>query len=306
MAFMDDISKKNKLNSQISDKEREINKLYAQIGQQYYFLHKDNAEPELAAMVKAVAEAKEVIQLSQERLDFANGVTQCPSCGKKTEISAQFCNGCGSRIPTPRRIIPTPEGNICIQCGTLLKDGQKFCVGCGTRLVIEPVAPAAAEPYQAQPVNAAPPVMQTPPITQAPPIVPVVETPPVVEAPPVVEMPPIAEQAPVEAPVEVVPMPAFVPVEEAKKTCQKCGAQMSDEQLFCVVCGTKAEAAPVKEEAPAGKTCAKCGAAMEDDQVFCVMCGTRAGEEARKNLCPNCGKELLDGAAFCIGCGTKL
>ena len=81
MAFMDDISKKNKLNNQISEKEREINKLFAQIGQQYYALHKLDAEPALEAMVKAVDEAKAAIQRNQERLDFANGVTQCPNCG---------------------------------------------------------------------------------------------------------------------------------------------------------------------------------------------------------------------------------
>lgn len=274
MAFMDDISKKNKLNSQISEKEREINKLFAQIGQQYYALHKENAEPELAAMVKAVDEAKKVILRNQERLDFANGVTQCPNCGKKVELSAQFCNGCGSRVPVPRRIIPTPEGNICIQCGAVLQDGQKFCVGCGTRLVEEPVAAAPVQPV-------APPVVEAPPA-------PVAAVPPVAEAPS----------------VQPEPMPAFKPA-PAGKTCAKCGAAMGDDQLFCVMCGAKAEE-PAPVAAPAGKTCVKCGAALEDGQAFCIMCGTKVEDAAAPKLCPNCGKELLEGAAFCIGCGARI
>lgn len=421
-AFME----KSKLNNQISEKEKEINKLYAQIGQQYYFLHKEDAEPEMAAMVKAVSDAKDVILRNQERMDFANGVTTCPSCGKKVEITAQFCNGCGSRVPTPRRIIPTPEGNICIQCGALLKDGQKFCVGCGMRLITdapaaEPVSPVVppvvplvvpASQVPVPPVVVEPPVVEIPavpevtftaetapvaeetpaaktcancgtvleanqvfcvvcgtrvevPAPEAAPVVAetIVEESPVVEAAPVMEeIPaqpepmPALETAPagktcancgaaleadqvfcvvcgtrVEAPaqetapvvteavvVEETPAMEAAPVEEPArkpmfettggfgkidKVCPKCGVAMSEDQLFCVVCGTKAEEpAP----APTGKTCAKCGAAMEDTQVFCVMCGTRAGEEDGKKLCPNCGKELLDGASFCINCGTKL
>lgn len=51
------------------------------------------------------------------------------------------------------------------------------------------------------------------------------------------------------------------------------------------------------------RKCEKCGAELAEDAVFCHECGARA---ARTAVCAKCGKELRAGAKFCDGCGTPV
>ncbi|MBQ4629953.1 MAG: zinc ribbon domain-containing protein [Clostridia bacterium] len=54
---------------------------------------------------------------------------------------------------------------------------------------------------------------------------------------------------------------------------------------------------------PIGKICTGCGVALSDDDVFCRFCGTKADTI---KACPGCGNTDIEGSAFCNKCGTKL
>ena len=62
--------------------------------------------------------------------------------------------------------------------------------------------------------------------------------------------------------------------------------------------------------------CQKCGAGVTDDASYCVVCGgaidwemvTFTGEvpESGMIICPACGQKLEEDACFCIKCGKKI
>lgn len=43
---------------------------------------------------------------------------------------------------------------------------------------------------------------------------------------------------------------------------------------------------------------------MSDGQLFCTQCGTKA--ERQSNVCPSCGNPLEQGASFCASCGAPV
>ena len=51
------------------------------------------------------------------------------------------------------------------------------------------------------------------------------------------------------------------------------------------------------------KKCPFCGAEMSDDSLFCTECGK---ELSKGNKCPHCGATVSDGDAFCEKCGKKI
>lgn len=114
----------------------------------------------------------------------------------------------------------------CTNCGALINDGSVFCTNCGTKLAAaaapaEPEAPvaentAAEEPAYTEPVNEVPapeePVAQEPAYTESAPE-------------------PVTAAAP--------------PVDEtAFKFCTQCGARVSADADFCIVCGSSFNPAP--------------------------------------------------------------
>ena len=53
------------------------------------------------------------------------------------------------------------------------------------------------------------------------------------------------------------------------KVCPCCGVEMELENIFCVECGAKVEAALGENE----KQCSKCGKIISSDSRFCTYCG---------------------------------
>jgi predicted amidophosphoribosyltransferase len=70
-------------------------------------------------------------------------------------------------------------------------------------------------------------------------------------------------------PPEIVYMGAM-----SKGVCIACGAESSEDDLFCVTCGGFID----EIEAPAQSmaTCRECEQKIETDEIFCPLCGASA------------------------------
>ncbi|MCD7761470.1 MAG: zinc ribbon domain-containing protein [Clostridiales bacterium] len=156
MAFMDQVRKtwmgtKNMgdnaaLSNEISERERQIEQLYAQLGRWYYAAHQGEPEPELASVVQqidvAMAELQEKKRLLQEKL----GLTNCPQCGREVPSVNPFCSYCGCRLPQKKQ-------TVCRVCGTALVEGAMFCTVCGERVPqqVQPPETTPAHPQESCP-----------------------------------------------------------------------------------------------------------------------------------------------------------
>jgi len=59
------------------------------------------------------------------------------------------------------------------------------------------------------------------------------------------------------------------------------------------------------------KRCEKCGAELDEDDKFCKNCGSKIVSDSKKSknsesYCKNCGEKLMKGDKFCPNCGKKV
>lgn len=124
MAFFDDLSKKlsqtsadvmkktkdfadtTKLNSMISDEERNIQEAYRQMGKVYFDMHKDAPAAEMAEFVAQVVAAQEKIVQYNKEIAQIKGVVKCPVCGVDVPQDAAFCASCGAKMPAKTEEAP--------------------------------------------------------------------------------------------------------------------------------------------------------------------------------------------------------
>ena len=77
-----------------------------------------------------------------------------------------------------------------------------------------------------------------------------------------------------------------------KRTCVKCGTEISNRVKFCPECG-----------ASQVEVCPKCKEPVQKGMKFCSNCGHALIKEKK---CPKCGKVLKSNAKFCSDCGEKI
>ena len=117
MAFFDELGKKltdggqkaaeqarafaevNKLNSQVSDQEKKMRQVYAQIGRDYYEAHTNDPEDCVKASVEAINLAKQTIEKLKAQITAIKGGSTCPKCGAAISKGTVFCSQCGEKIP---------------------------------------------------------------------------------------------------------------------------------------------------------------------------------------------------------------
>lgn len=151
MAFLDDLGKKisnagqstvkktqefanvTKLNGQISEEERNQNKLYYQIGKLYFSKHQNDCEDEFVSMIRNIIDSEARIKEYRHEISVIKGIVVCPKCGGENEIGAAFCTACGEAIPKEASMID--ESVIkCSSCGQFVPKGVRFCTSCGKPL----------------------------------------------------------------------------------------------------------------------------------------------------------------------------
>ena len=144
-----------KLQSEVSDLQKQENDLYAEIGraamEQYgaegfgeTAQRLQLVQTDLAAARQKLSEAQaaeeerkraeEAAAAERRRAELAAREERtCPKCGSENPEGTKFCQECGTRLG---------QKNVCTSCGTANALGVKFCQECGTRLQSE-AAPAA-------------------------------------------------------------------------------------------------------------------------------------------------------------------
>jgi ribosomal protein L40E len=81
---------------------------------------------------------------------------------------------------------------------------------------------------------------------------------------------------------------------EPSKNCVRCGASLTDDDVYCRKCGLKVDRSP---------KCSVCGEKLADEDIFCRKCGNQV-----KNAysCPKCGEVVSADATSCQKCGALL
>jgi RNA polymerase subunit RPABC4/transcription elongation factor Spt4 len=74
------------------------------------------------------------------------------------------------------------------------------------------------------------------------------------------------------------------------KKCQKCGADMEDEEEFCSSCGARYEAPKEPEENKGPAEASAAGPKEPEHTVYCMKCGAAVPESTQ--FCPKCGQPM--------------
>ena len=120
-----------KLNSSVSDLEKQIIDLYTIVGKAYYERHKDDANAEERQRIMAINALFKQIYDLKHQIKEIEGVVKCQNCGANVSRGTLFCNNCGSKI------IEETSGRRCSNCGMPLAEDSMFCANCGTKVVQE-------------------------------------------------------------------------------------------------------------------------------------------------------------------------
>lgn len=104
------------LNGSISEKQKEIQRLYLSIGESYYETHKNDAEAE---------ESEKIQQINA----LFSEISQCREKIEQIRISAQTAKS--ERATQPQAPV---EGNLCPKCGCVVPEGNLFCSQCGNKM----------------------------------------------------------------------------------------------------------------------------------------------------------------------------
>ncbi|MFB9277862.1 zinc-ribbon domain-containing protein [Cohnella cellulosilytica] len=94
-----------KLNNQISGKRKDIDKLYAAIGEAVYDAHLANdlstAEALVTPKCEEITAIREEIAVLDARIKAIRNEKDCEACGKRVPEDTRFCPSCGYAFPAP-------------------------------------------------------------------------------------------------------------------------------------------------------------------------------------------------------------
>ena len=99
-----DLSGTAKLSFDIKSKEDYVQKMYAEIGRQYYEDHKDDVE-NLYEEMPLIKEALDVIEDMKKELQSLKGGRVCPRCGEKVGENDAYCRSCGEKLEDEEIIV---------------------------------------------------------------------------------------------------------------------------------------------------------------------------------------------------------
>jgi rRNA maturation endonuclease Nob1 len=138
-----------RLNAQMSGKRKEIEKLFANIGESVYeaYLAQDlsMAESKVIPGSEEISAIRVEITSLDDRIKAIRNEKECV-CGKRMPIDTRFCPSCGHPFPDPvpevieeetpiqeetPSSVTADQRQICKSCGTPLFADSHYCPTCG-------------------------------------------------------------------------------------------------------------------------------------------------------------------------------
>ncbi len=127
-----------KLNSVISEKEKEISQLFFSIGQSYYERYKNDNTVEDFDKISEVTVLYDEIMNCREKIKQIKGIVKCKNCGGDVPLNAVFCNVCGTKVNRSEDNKENIENNECKRtcqaCQSLIGMDNVFCNFCGAKI----------------------------------------------------------------------------------------------------------------------------------------------------------------------------
>ncbi|MDR1060664.1 MAG: zinc ribbon domain-containing protein [Clostridiales bacterium] len=124
-----------RLNSLISDEQRQITNLRAQIGKLIYEAGEHDPETQIGKLCIAITAANERIARHTEEIRQVKGTKRCQVCGADVPLASAFCGKCGAAAEVAENPAEAPAAakSFCSACGAELPEGSVFCTACGQK-----------------------------------------------------------------------------------------------------------------------------------------------------------------------------
>lgn len=129
-----ELSELARLNSAVSDAEKQISELYGKIGYEVYCAYHDAPLPEVAELIGQVSALHQNIQDCKAQIKAINTANTCPQCGAKISKGMAFCSGCGFKLPVVEQPAAAGQASFCTNCGAPIAAGSAFCTSCGKKV----------------------------------------------------------------------------------------------------------------------------------------------------------------------------
>lgn len=129
-----DASDTMKLNSSISEEERNIERCWKEIGKLYASIHSTDFDKPFEPLMESIHGSEAKIQGYRQQIQTIKGVMRCEKCGSEVPAGAAFCNTCGAPMPKQTPTASVISGPVCPACGAPVGEGLSFCTSCGTPL----------------------------------------------------------------------------------------------------------------------------------------------------------------------------
>ena len=180
-----------RLNGLISDEERNVQRIYAEIGRKYMELHGADGDPDFAGLMQEYQTSKAKMEEYRSQIRRNKHLLICAGCGAEIPETVLYCTRCGAENPVGKRLaeeqrqreeaeraareadlqaaaVPQtePQPEFCARCGQPRTAGAMFCTFCGAQFV-PPVA-AAPAPVAPAPESPAPEAAPAPEAPEAP------------------------------------------------------------------------------------------------------------------------------------------
>lgn len=123
-----DLTEIAKIKAQITDEEKRLNKIYMNLGQQYYQLKGENPDLIFNDLCKAIESCLQNIDRYNVMVNEIKGIKRCSVCGTEMSIASTYCQCCGHKLVDERERV---VAFICSNCGMENGAHATMCIGCG-------------------------------------------------------------------------------------------------------------------------------------------------------------------------------